>query len=147
MSTRVFLSENSRQTKKIGQDLAKSILENRQGEILGLVGELGAGKTNFIKGIAKGLAIDSTIISPTFVIMKKFNIPYKDFDFFYHIDCYRIASPEEMKDLGFKEIVSNSRNIVCIEWANNIKSLLPKNSWVINFSVEGENKRRIKISN
>ncbi|GAH10373.1 unnamed protein product [marine sediment metagenome] len=71
-----------------------------------------------MQGFSKGLGIKEKILSPTFVIMKKFQVPGKKIvHWFYHIDCYRIRKPKELSDLGFKEIISNPKNIVAIEWA------------------------------
>ncbi|KKP42892.1 MAG: hypothetical protein UR31_C0013G0003 [Parcubacteria group bacterium GW2011_GWA2_33_14] len=154
---------NFQQTQKIGENLAKQILKQNLGNIatvLGLQGELGAGKTTFLQGFAKGLGIKEKVNSPTFVIMKKFKIPTSSlklqassFNFFYHIDCYRLNKPEEILDLGFREIILNPENIVAIEWPEKIKKIMLKNAIVIKFkrskesfdSTQGENKRELTM--
>jgi len=108
------LSKDPGQTKKLGEILAKEILKEKKQKkafVLGLKGGLGGGKTTFLQGFARGLGIKEKITSPTFIIMKKFSN-------FYHFDCYRIRKPKELLDLGFKEIISNPRNIVAIEFIN-----------------------------
>ena len=128
----------------LGEKLAISIksASQRGAIVLGLQGDLGAGKTTFLQGFAKGLGIKEKILSPTFVIYKKFKInivPKNERSFifwhkyFYHFDCYRINKPEEILELGFREIVSNPKNIVAIEWSKRIKKLLPKNLILIKF--------------
>ncbi len=136
-----FLSESTGQTKKIGQRLAKEILKIKPGKkavVICLKGELGSGKTTFIQGLATGLGIKEKILSPTFVIMKKFGN-------FYHFDCYRINKAKEILELGFNEIISNPENIVAIEWPERIKKVLPKGIILINFGFIDKNKREIQI--
>lgn len=117
---------SSGEMKEFAKNLAKRISKQplKKGAfVIGLEGELGSGKTTFAQGFAKGLNIKEKILSPTFVIMKRFEIPKRHF---YHIDCYRINSIKEMKELNLKEIIFNPNNIVVIEWAERIKKVLPK---------------------
>ena len=125
--------------------------------VLALQGDLGAGKTTFLQGFAKGLGIKEKVLSPTFIILKRFkikktknqisNIKTTDQKFinFYHIDCYRLNKPREVLDLGFKEIISNPENIVAIEWPEKIKKILPKSTIVITFEHLEKNKRELTI--
>lgn len=148
-----FISHSSKETKDFAKDFAKQILCNpsqKKGAlIIGLEGELGAGKTTFVQGFAKGLGIKAKVLSPTFLIMRKYQIPstksqtnpkslntkyqIPDTRYFYHIDCYRLAKPTELLKLGFKDIVSNPNNIVVIEWADRIRNILPKERISISF--------------
>lgn len=149
-----ILSKSPGQTKKLGQAIAKKIFKTKLGEkalILALEGDLGGGKTAFLQGFAKGLGIKEKILSPTFIIMRKFKIRKNScsnsckFASFYHIDCYRIKRPKEILDLGFKEIISNPKNIVAIEWANKIQKILPKNVFWIHFEFVSRNIRKIML--
>ena len=133
-----YLTTTPRQTKKLGEILAKEVLKTKLKKgalIIGLEGDLGGGKTTFLQGFAKGLGIKEKILSPTFVIIKKFRIQNSEFRIqsLYHIDCYRIENPKEILDLGFKEIISNSKNIVTIEWAERIQKILPKETIILKF--------------
>ncbi|GAI22799.1 unnamed protein product, partial [marine sediment metagenome] len=105
-------------------------------------GDLGGGKTTFLQGFAKGLGIKEKILSPTFIILRKFLIPKSQFLNFFHIDCYRISRPKEILDLGFKEIISNSKNIVTIEWAERIQKILPKETIILKFEFINQKTRR-----
>lgn len=137
------ITSGSIQTKKLGEKFAKEILEKKPKKtafVVGLEGELGGGKTTFLQGFAKGLGIKEKILSPTFVIMKKFNN-------FYHIDCYRIEKPKELLDLGFKKITSNPKNIIVIEWADRIRKIMPKDTLWIKFDFINEKRRRITFRN
>lgn len=143
-----FLTVNPRQTKKIGEDLAKKILKGfpkKEAIIIALRGDLGGGKTTFLKGFAKGLGIDQKILSPTFVILKRFKIKDSRFENFYHIDCYRIEKKKEILGLGFKKIISDPKNIVAVEWAEKIQKIIPKNAIWINFKFVDEKIREITI--
>jgi len=143
-----YITNSPTQAKKIGEKLAKEILKKKPGNkgfIIGLVGELGSGKTTFLQGFAKGLGIKEKILSPTFVIMKRFKIKDSRFKNFYHIDCYRIKEPKELLGLGFKEIISNPQNIVAIEWAGRIKKILPRNILVIKFKFANKTTRKISF--
>jgi len=136
------------ETKKIGSNLAHQILKNKlskQAIVIGLEGGLGGGKTSFVQGFAKGLGVKEKILSPTFVIMKRFAIQNLRFINLYHFDCYRIEKPSELLELGFKKIIQNPNNIVIIEWADKVKKLLPPDASRIRFDFINEKKRKITI--
>jgi len=142
----IYLTKSSAQTKKLGESFAKNILKRSPTKkviVLGLIGDLGGGKTTFLQGFAKGLGIKEKILSPTFVILKKFEI--SKFKHFYHIDCYRVQTTKEILDLGFKKIISNPQNIVAIEWAERIKKILPKNVLILEFEFINRNTRKIVL--
>jgi tRNA threonylcarbamoyladenosine biosynthesis protein TsaE len=142
-----FLSSSAEETHNFGKDFAKEILKTglqKNAVVLCLRGELGGGKTAFTQGFAKGLGVKERVLSPTFVIMKRFKIN-NNFKALYHFDCYRIRNPKEMAFMGFKEIISNPKNIVVIEWAENIKKALPKDSIWIDFEVISESQRRLIV--
>jgi len=143
-----YLSESALQTKRIGKIFAKKVFKInglQKAVIIGLEGDLGGGKTTFLQGFAKGLGIKEKILSPTFVIMKKFGISKPGFKNFYHFDCYRIERIKDISELGFKKIVSNPQNVVAFEWADRIKKILPRDSIWIKFKFINKNKREIVI--
>jgi len=157
---KIYITKSSQQTKKLGEKMAKKFLEFPQKKnalVIGLFGDLGGGKTTFLQGFAKGLGIKEKITSPTFVILKKFQIPnhklqtnhksqITNYKHFYHIDCYRIQKPEEILSIGFKEIISEPKNIVAIEWAEKIEKILPKDFIKIKFDFGNKNTRKITCS-
>lgn len=149
MKKQRYLTNNPAQTQKLGERLAREISRKKTGKkafIVGLEGDLGSGKTTFLQGFAKGLGIKEKILSPTFVILKKFKITKtkSTFQNFFHIDCYRIQKPKEILDLGFKEIISDSKNIVVIEWADKIKEILSQKITLIKFKFINKNKRELE---
>lgn len=136
-----FLTTSPGQTKRMGKGLAKEILKKgprKKAWVIGLVGDLGGGKTTFLQGFAKGLGVREKILSPTFILMRRFKN-------FYHIDCYRIKKSQEILALGFKEIISNPKNIVVIEWAERVRRIMPKGAIWINFEFRDKKTRKIMI--
>lgn len=146
-----YITNKPSQTKKLGERLARKILKSKSKKaafVIGLKGELGGGKTTFLQGFAKGLGIKEKILSPTFVILKKFKLPKREnIHWFYHIDCYRIQKPKELLALEFENIASNFENIVAIEWADQIREIMPKSSIWIRFDFIDQKKRKITIKN
>ena len=108
-------------------------LKRSSAGVVALSGELGAGKTTFIQGFLRALGVKRRITSPTFLIFKSYTLNAKPYTLVYHIDCYRIQKPAELLKLGLKKILADPRNIVLIEWAEKIKSLLPKGTIKIEF--------------
>ncbi len=136
----------SKQTKQFGEFLAKKLIKigpRKKALVLGLEGDLGGGKTTFLQGFAKGLGVKQKILSPTFLILKKFKIPSSKFKIFYHFDCYRVEKPKEILNLGYKEVISNPRHLVCIEWADKIRKIMPKEAVWLKFKILDKNKRKI----
>lgn len=111
-----------------------------------LKGELGAGKTHFVKGLARALGIRA-ITSPTFVVMKKFTLSQRGKRYFFHIDCYRIYDSKDALQIGLHAVLKNPRAIVAIEWAERIEDIIPRPYWKIEFGHEGEQARKIKMKN
>ena len=137
-----YFVEKTEETKEVGKSLSENLKPQKGAFVFGLKGELGAGKTTFLQGFVQGLGVKEKITSPTFVIMNRFPIKKGKFTNFYHFDCYRIENVKEMKNLEFEEIIGNSKNIVCIEWPEKIKKVLPGNINMIKFDVlEGDNRK------
>lgn len=135
-----FLSHSEIETKKIAQELS----QNPKSNIFALTGELGAGKTTFTQGFAKGLGIKEKIISPTFVIHRIHKIPNSSKKL-HHIDLYRLEDTVDIKHIGLEDLFSNSQNIVLIEWAEKIKDFLPENTIWISFKSICEGQREINF--
>lgn len=150
-----FITQSNKETQKLGELLAKEI---RNGIVVCLSGNLGSGKTTFTQGLLKGLKIKGPYTSPTFVIMKHYHVthntkhgikkglrvPCSMFHDIYHIDAYRVGS-KDILDLGWKEIISDSKNIIIIEWAERVKKIIPKNAIWIKLKWLDENKREIEF--
>lgn len=137
----IIVTKSAEETKKVAKLFAKDITGGFQvgGEaatIIALVGNLGAGKTTFTQGFAEGLSIKEKINSPTFVILKEYEIHRHKiskscFKNFYHIDCYRLKNEKDAETIGLEEILKNPENLVLIEWAERVKKILPKKQLII----------------
>ncbi len=159
-----YITKSFLETQELGQDLAGRILATTApagAVVLALQGDLGAGKTTFLQGLAKGLGIKEVVNSPTFVIMhkfeirnpksetnSKFKIQNSKFSFFYHLDLYRLENEKDVDFLDIKEILRNPENIVAIEWPEKLASSLRaqrSNLIQIKFKHLKENVREITI--
>lgn len=116
----VYETFSSKETAELGRTLGENAAP---GEIYTLTGDLGAGKTVFTQGIAKGLGIEETVNSPTFTILQVYESGRMPF---YHFDVYRIGDVEEMDEIGYEECFYGN-GLCIIEWANLIKEILPGN--------------------
>ena len=135
-----FITNSDKETKALAAKLAKKITHG----IIALTGDLGAGKTTFVQGFAKGAGIKDKIISPTFVLIRQHQIPNCK-KVLYHIDLYRLENSSELNSLGIEELLSD-KNIVLIEWAEKGSNILTKESIQIYIEKLKVNQRKIKIS-
>lgn len=128
-------------TATLARDMAMVL---RRGDILRLEGELGAGKTAFVRALAQALGIDpAPVSSPTYVIVNEYPNPTPRPDL-VHLDAYRLTGPADLDDLGWDRILA-SRAIVAIEWADRIAPALPPGCPLIRFEHTGETRRQITI--
>lgn len=132
------ISNSYKYTQEIAQQYVKEL---KGGNIICLYGELGAGKTTFVQGLARGLGIKGRIISPTFIIVRKYNLDNNKT--FYHIDLYRIEKEKDLEGLGIDEILSDKNAIVVIEWAERLGTKLPKDRTEIYFKNIDDHERQI----
>ncbi len=125
--------------------LAEQIGENaRPGLILTLNGDLGAGKTVFAQGVAKGLGVEGPVNSPTFTILKEYTAGRLPL---YHFDLYRIEEPEEMDEIGYEDCFFG-KGVCLIEWADRIRELIPEEAvdvYIEKDPLRGPDYRRIRI--
>lgn len=141
------ISQNPKDTEKIAISFLEDIVKkgSKKALIVGLSGELGAGKTAFTQFVAKYLGIKKKANSPTFVIMKKYPIKYGQYKFLFHLDAYRLKNEKELLHLGWEEIIGNREHLIFIEWPENVKKIIPKNSVLITISHLKEGHRAFKI--
>ena len=137
-----IITKSAKETQDYGQTVADSL---KPPAIFCLYGELGSGKTTFTQGFAKGLGISTRLLSPTFIIVRRYSLPNPTI-FLYHIDLYRIKNEHDLDGLGLREIFSDPNAIILIEWAERLESLLPVQRTDIQFGVIDKYKRRITIN-
>jgi tRNA threonylcarbamoyladenosine biosynthesis protein TsaE len=140
-------TKTEKHTYDLGKKFSKSLLG---GEVIALIGDLGAGKTVFTKGLATGLGIKQTVNSPTFVVMKI----YKSLKArssrlkaltLVHIDAYRLNNGDELKEIGIEDYLSKPDTVTVIEWADRVKNILPKNTKYIYLKNLANGQREINI--
>lgn len=110
--------------------------------VVALSGDLGAGKTAFVKGVAKALGVEEHVTSPTFVIMKIYTLDGV-FKKLVHIDAYRLKGEHHLKVLGWEELLRDPHNLICIEWPEQIPQALPPHAIRIALRYTGEDEREI----
>jgi len=167
MKNKIIKTESVENTWKVAEDFTNlcNNIKRKRALIVALKGDLGSGKTTFTQGVAKALGIKQKITSPTFVIMKKYKISLRSsvvssqkklknlktqdliLNTLVHIDAYRLKIGEDLKVLGWSEIIKNPKNIVLIEWPENVKEAMPKKYVKVEFKHNGGDERKINIKN
>ena len=135
-------SHSPAETQEIAARVAKRLGVN----VIALEGELGVGKTTFVKGFARALGVKQKITSPTFVIMKSYKLKAISYKLLYHIDAYRLKDHRELEKLGVEELFNDPENIVLIEWSDRVRQALPEKYISVHIDHLKERKRLIKIS-
>ena len=143
---KTYITNSFEETKKVGFEFAKTL---KGGDVVALHGDLGSGKTTFVQGLAEGLGITKKIISPTFIIMRTYEINLKsqksNLKYFYHVDLYRIEDEKDVEGLGLLEIIKDKESIVVIEWPEKIENILPNTKRDLFFTYIDDEKRKIVI--
>lgn len=144
-----MLSKSTKETHKIAKIFLDKLLKNRKKRkgalVVGLSGNLGAGKTAFTKSVTKHLGIKDRVFSPTYVIMKKYPINLEKYKFFFHMDAYRLENEKELIYLGWKKIIGNKEHLVFIEWPENVSKAIPSDARFIHISDKGKGHRNFKL--
>lgn len=133
-----FHSNHEAETFDLGKDFSKSL---QGGNVVALIGELGSGKTIFVKGICSGFSVTEIPLSPTFSLINEYHGKL----ILYHFDFYRIKSLQELYDIGYEDYFYGN-DICLIEWANLVEEVLPKKYFEIKIdNADTENERDITI--
>jgi len=127
------------QTESIAAELSRSF---GGGEVVALQGELGAGKTQFVRGLVRGLGGEPrSVSSPTFVLLNVYDTGRLTV---YHLDAYRVSGPDDLEAIGFAELLDQG-GVVAIEWPQRVPGLLPSKIWRVTITPLDETGRRIEI--
>lgn len=127
-------------TKELGESIGKQL---KGGEVFQLVGDVGAGKTTFVKGLAKGLEVDDEVQSPSFTISRVYD--GRDGLQLVHYDFYRLTDAGIMAN-EVSEMVNDPKTITVVEWADIIEGVLPQNHYTISITSPSEDTRAIEIA-
>lgn len=133
-----YITHSEKETKELLLNILDLKPNSKKATVFALEGELGSGKTTFVKGLEEVLKIK--IKSPTFNIIKRYEIDFNGFKNFYHIDFYRVKS---VSGLEFEDILNKKENLIFIEWGSNIEESLPKDIKKICFEYLDKDKRKI----
>lgn len=157
-----YMSTNVEKTTEIASEFAKKVAPRAaSATVVGLYGDLGAGKTCFMQGAGLTLGVSERMVSPTFVIEKIYKLGDAGegrknergkrssvrFSHLIHIDAYRIEKSEEIVHLGWQELVADPKNLICVEWPQRIADIMPPDHIKINFEFLDENTRAIEFEN
>ena len=127
-----FISHSEAETEALGEKLARSLPEH--GVVIAMYGELGAGKTAFVRGLARGLEVDGAVTSPTFTIVNEL---YGKRDLF-HFDMYRLGSADELFDIGWEDYLDRG-GVCAVEWSENVREALPPDAVTVTIARCPEN--------
>lgn len=129
-------SKGPEETRALGERIGRAV---QPGDVLLLSGELGAGKTLFVQGVARGLGYEGPVSSKSFVILGQ----YAGRITLYHADLYRLEDPEQVQELGLDEITADG--VLAVEWPERAEWVLPEERLLIRFEVTGENTRHLHL--
>lgn len=133
----IIITHSEEDTKSVASQFSQVI---KPGDIIALNGNLGSGKTFFVKGVCMNFNI-TAVQSPTFAIVNQYSGDKK----VYHFDFYRLRNVEELLDIGFEDYLNDSEAILFIEWADKLKDILPADRYEININFVDEKSREIII--
>jgi tRNA threonylcarbamoyladenosine biosynthesis protein TsaE len=137
MDEEKYITYSEEETIESGAKFAKKL---HPGDIVAFYGDLGAGKTEFIKGICDFFDVQEIVTSPTFTIMNRYTGNYKNQDIpIYHIDLYRIKNDKELNEIGFQECIFSDNGIKLIEWAEKANGQIPKFGYSIKIEQKADN--------
>ncbi len=134
-----LLTASPEETRAVGEAIAPAL---RSGDVVSLTGDLGAGKTTFVQGVARALDVTDHVVSPTFTLVREYRgrLPI------YHFDIYRLDHLQDVLDLGFEEILDRG-GIVFIEWGDAIEALLPEAYLQIELTIpQDDSRRRVEVT-
>jgi tRNA threonylcarbamoyladenosine biosynthesis protein TsaE len=135
----IHISHSPKETHRIALQIAREI---KPGDCIALEGDLGAGKTHFVRGLVEGLGGEpNEVCSPTFVLLNVYPATGMTI---YHLDAYRVGGSEEFEAIGFQELLEQ-KGLVVVEWASKVRSIIPDNCWHIHLTVTGKSMRKIHV--
>ena len=141
LKDRTVFSDSREATEALGEALARTL---QPGCVVALYGNLGAGKTVFARGFARGLGITEAVSSPTYTIVQEYPLPAGE-GFFYHLDLYRIADEHAALGFGADEFLDDPASYALLEWPERIRGILPPGRIEVTIRRTGEDEREIEF--
>ena len=142
---KTIVSKSLKDTQAFAHEWLGSLAPTDGALVVGLYGNLGAGKTAFIQAVARELGVKEFVTSPTFVIEKIYETTHPHFARLIHIDAYRLEQARELQTLGFEALVENKNNLILIEWPENVKDILPEDHLKIYCEFVDETTRKFEV--
>lgn len=133
-----FISNNLEETTEFAKQFASML---QSGDVVLLTGDLGAGKTTFVKAVAKELGFTGLVTSPTFTLLNEYNAKFP----IYHFDMYRLKSANEAIESGLDEILRGSEGVCFVEWPQKVAGILPEKNIMLDIQVLGQNSRKFTV--
>lgn len=135
---KIVISESPEETIQVAMDLGRRL---REGEVVALVGELGTGKTTFVKGLARSFFIPEEVLSPSFLLART----YRGKRVLHHLDLYRVRSVEELLEVGLTDLLPPEEGVTVVEWADRFPAIIPKEAVWVFLEHAGGDRRKITI--
>ena len=132
-----YLTHSEAETEQAGADFARTLPD---GKVVAMYGELGSGKTAFVRGMARGMGLTCRVSSPTFTIVNEYEGPRE----LIHFDMYRLGSADELFDIGWEDYLSRG-GVCAVEWSENVMDALPEDTVWVRIAREGDTARSITI--
>ena len=132
-----YTTHSEKETEALGAEFAKAL---PAGAVAALYGELGCGKTAFVRGMARGMGLDATVTSPTFTIVNE----YLGRRPLFHFDMYRLGGADELYDIGWEDYLGRG-GVCAVEWSENVPGAFEGDEYVVRFEKTGDNDRQITI--
>ncbi len=133
----VYITNSEAETEALGASIAEALPD---GSVLAFYGELGSGKTAFVRGMARGMGIRALVNSPTFTIVNEYLGPRS----LFHFDMYRLGSADELYDIGWEDYLARG-GICAVEWSENVEEAFEGDEYILRFEKLGDNARRITL--
>jgi tRNA threonylcarbamoyl adenosine modification protein YjeE len=137
-----YITSSAEETIKLGERFS-TLLKKKK--VFALHGELGSGKTTFTQGLAKGLGITKPMTSPTYIILRTYEVPQDSENTFYHVDLYRTETEHDVEGIGLLDLLKEPHSLFAIEWPEKMHSLLPEQAVHFYFSYSDEEKHVIEV--
>ena len=136
---RTIIAHSAEETEEIGAELSSHL---KDGMVIALIGSLGAGKTTFVKGLAKGLLVRDIVVSPSYLLARE----YRGRLVLHHLDAYRISSLAELAEVGLDRLIPPEDGVTAIEWPERVEGVVEISDYVVKFELLEEDARRIHIT-
>ena len=135
---REYRTYSVQETEQLASEFAKEL---KRGDVVAFTGGMGAGKTAFVRGLAKGLGVSGEVSSPTYAIVNE----YRGDPTLYHFDMYRVSSVEDLFTTGYFDYLDQGDSILAVEWSENITESLPEETIFVDMESLSEQERKIQI--